>query len=450
MVKIYLEEIPQEMLDHIATYCDTDSFLTLRATSKTIRDTMDKAFINRYFKKRSHLYSIFGLMKLVDISASRLNKHIEEIELVSQDLCISSSINGSATDYVTGQRSLALWTGECGIIRNSSLGQQCLESVLYNLRKDSCIVAFRGTAVEDGVQPYGAATRMKQIKVTKLVDVSTIETCTGSNWSDMMTAPISQLHIRSSRPSKPYTTLQFPRISDYLWDRPSSAFVELRSLHLDLGWAHWEKDTWDSFKSFIIAAPNLESVAIEWSWSNVEAEENDEPLVCLGFILANLNLPGLELSLGPCWVTEESLVHLLSRRMRKLRSLRLVNVGLSNDCSWRRVLQALAVRNTLDTIELENLWKGELIGQRHSLVLSPTRDGQLKHQGQATMREALVKTAEDATYLDESTVDPPLLKIAEAQEDAEVDDAVEIEEDEEDEVGWRQWGTKAPSVAPGW
>ncbi|KAK4953787.1 hypothetical protein LTR10_008391 [Elasticomyces elasticus] len=412
MVKIYLEEIPQEMLDHIAAHCDTDGFLTLRATSRTIRDMMDKAFIGRYFKKRAHLYSIFGLMKLVDISASRLNKHIEEIELVSQDVCISSSINGSATDWVTGQRSLALWTGECGIIRNSSLGQQCLESVLYNLRKDSCVVAFRGTAVDDGVRPYGAATRMKQIKVTKLVDVSTIETCTGSSCegilqdiieasldrSDMVTAPISQLHIRSSRPSKPYTTLQFPRISDYLWDRPSSAFVELRSLHLDLGWAHWEKDTWDSFKSFIIAAPNLESVAIQW-------------------------------------------------RMRKLRSLRLVNVGLSNDCSWRRVLQALAVRNTLETIELENLWKGDLIRQRHSLVLGPTRDRQLKHQGQATMREALVKTAEDAAYLDESMVDPPLLKIAEAQEDTEVDDAVEIEEDE---VAWRQWGTKAPSVAPGW
>ncbi|KAK5728450.1 hypothetical protein LTR15_001586 [Elasticomyces elasticus] len=363
----HLEKMPQEMMDSIAIVCDTASLLALRATNKCISEKMDKIFIDRHFKKRTHLYTVFGLLSLADIATSRLVKHIQEIELVSQYVHLRDT-----------EDKLAMWNGEGAVIASRGLGGDMLYKVMDGLRHGICAVTFKVSTGEDIIHPYGAGTRTKQIEVSNIVDVNKLQSWPGDDCPDILTAllrasvllskkklpnPIWELHAHYSQDCSGMESLGFrfegqTKLSPTAWEG-------LRLLKFDIRDNDWRSTEIDDFESFLKSAPNLESVALAYTDNAVLEGNNLDWFNTLGAAMSSCRAKHLEL--GPCDFYESSLTELLCTHMAHIHSLKLVKVSLlyeeedngwgiaSRDRSWHRVLDVVAKKLNLRFAELVDL-----------------------------------------------------------------------------------------------
>ncbi|KAK5711798.1 hypothetical protein LTR17_018241 [Elasticomyces elasticus] len=365
----HLEKMPQEMMDSIAIVCDTASLLALRATNKCISEKTDKIFIERHFKKRTHLYTVFGLLSLADIATSRLVKHIQEIELVSQYVHM---------DETAGHDKLAMWNGEGAVIASRGLGRDMLYKVLEDLRHGTCAVTFRLSTGEGTVPSYGAGTRTKQIEVSNIVDVNKLQSCPGDDCPDILTAllrasvllskrklpnPIRELHAHYSQSDSGMESLGFK--FERQTKLPPMAWEGLRLLKFDIRDNEWNSTEIEKFESFLKSAPNLESVALAYTDNAVLKGNNLDWFDTLGDAMSSCRAKHLEL--GPCDFYESSLIDLLCTHMAHIQSLKLVKVSLlyeeeekgwelaSRDRSWHRVLDVVAKKLNLRFAELVDL-----------------------------------------------------------------------------------------------
>ncbi|KAK5747101.1 hypothetical protein LTR17_000233 [Elasticomyces elasticus] len=346
----HLEKVPQEMMDSIAIVCDTASLLALRATNKCISEKTDKIFIDRHFKKRTHLYTVFASQYV----------HLRE---------------------ASGQDKLAMWNGERAVIASRGLGGDMLYKVLDGLRHGTCAVTFRLSTGEDNIHPYGACTRTKQIEVSNIIDVNKLRSCPGDDCADILTAllrasvllskrklpnPIRELHARYSQSDSGMESLGFK--FEGQTKLPPTAWEGLRLLKFDIsdnGWNSTEIKKFGSFLKSLKSAPNLESVALAYTDNTVLEGNNLDWFDTLGDAMSSCRAKHLEL--GPCDFYESSLTELLCTHMAHIQSLKLVKVSLlyeeeekgwevaSRDRSWHRVLDVVAKKLDLRFAELVDL-----------------------------------------------------------------------------------------------
>ncbi|KAK5683104.1 hypothetical protein LTS10_004635 [Elasticomyces elasticus] len=397
----HLEKMPQEMMDSIAIVCDTASLLALRATNKRISEMMDKIFIDRHFKKRTHLYTVFGLLSLADIATSRLVKHIQEIELVSQYVHMLET---------AGQDKLAMWNGEGAVITIRGLGGDMLYKVLDGLRHGTCAVTFRLSTGEDNIHPYGAGTRTKQIEVSNIIDVNKLRSCPGDDCADILTAllrasvllskrklpnPIRELHARYSQSDSGMESLGFT--FEGQTKLPPTAWEGLRLLKFDISDNEWNSTEIKKFGSFLKSlksAPNLESVALAYTDNTVLEGNELDWFDTLGDAMSTCRAKHL---------------------MAHIQSLKLVKVSLlyeeeekgwevaSRDRSWHRVLDVVAKKLNLRFAELVDL---------HMQMVNDNYDGFLKlpfadeegnrsysFKGPEAVKEGFARLASTGRYL---------------------------------------------------
>ncbi|KAK4895715.1 hypothetical protein LTR27_006196 [Elasticomyces elasticus] len=415
----HLEKVPQEMMDHIITLCDKASLLALRETSKCIFGMTDNIFISRHFKKRTHLYAVLGLFSLAEITASRLGNHIHEIELVSRSVHMGMA---------KGEHKLAMWNGEGAVIAGCGIGEKTLYKILHDLQHGTCELTFKLSTGDDSMHPYGAGIRAKQIEVSNIVDTSKLQSCPGIDCPDMLTAllgaglllsevnvpnPIRELHAHYRQHHSHMESMGFKftgqaGLSPTAWD-------QLKLLNFDMGddVHDWSSTEWKNFKSFLESAPNLESVTLACTSDSSPGRASLKSLDALGYAMASCRAKHLEL--GPCDLYESSLIELLCTHMPQLQSLKLVKVSLpylpegdgwgKNSCdgSWNRVLEGVAKKLNLCSIELVDLHKQLFSESWDSLYTFPFADGEdnrsFSFKGSKAVREGLERLVSSGQYL---------------------------------------------------
>ncbi|KAK4953773.1 hypothetical protein LTR10_008377 [Elasticomyces elasticus] len=403
-----MDALPQELLDHIGGDCDKASLLSLRLVNKELAAALKSTFIERYISKRTHLYSIYGLQKLVDLTAERdLAKHIKEIVLVVHDLHSDLNPDGSGNEGYEYQ----LYRAETAWLENGgSRAKWQLRKVLRNLEDTNSGVTFAFSKSRFSSHPYGLGIRQQQASIADLAQPNALLEASeaGSEW----TVPIWQLDICHN--------LQYPSFARFR--SPFEGFGSmlltpnwsmLRSLKLYIGYAFWDRNQtlrewnetacWEGFDGFITAAPNLEHVALSWGSLVSASELNEQILVGMGDALGQVRVKSVEL--GPFLTTRLALIMFLCSQMRSLESIKLVEIGLRTGDGWRRVLKAVAARTDVVRIELNRVWMGEISEitdeiEKNYMVMDENGSEYFVQEGSEAVKSRLVELADSPLFVD--------------------------------------------------
>ncbi|KAK5683092.1 hypothetical protein LTS10_004623 [Elasticomyces elasticus] len=410
-----MEAFPQELIDHIGGECDKASVLSLRLANKKLAAALRSTFVERYISKRIHLYSIYGLQKLLDLTADKdLAKHINEIVLVVQSRHLDYNPDHTLTEGYEYQlcQSETAWLDieEYGGSRATHL----IRSVLWNLKDAASSVTFGFSESYRSSHPYGLGIRQQQAGIAGLVrpnvepDDRTEVNCEGIvkallKASEGWSGPISQLNICHDLQDPSFASFPCP-FEGFKPPLAKPAWSMLRSLKLYTGYGirSWNKTScWQGLDRFVTAVPNLEHVALAWE-SLIIGSELNEILEGMGNVFGRIHVKHIEL--GSFCTTRRALIKFLCSQMRSLESVKLVGVALRSGKGWRRVLKAVAEQTTVGKIELDRVWAGELIDwqKKYYMVMDEQGSHRLVQEGSQAVKKRLIELASKATFTDET------------------------------------------------
>ncbi|KAK5694719.1 hypothetical protein LTR97_009309 [Elasticomyces elasticus] len=408
-----MDALPQEMVDHIGCQCDKASLLSLRLANKKLAAALRSTFIERYIQKRTHLYSIYGLQKLVDLTAERdLAKHINEIVLVVQSRHLDYNPDHTLTEGYEYQlcQSETAWLDieEYG----GSRGKHLIRSVLRNLQDAASSVTFAFSESYRSSHSYGLGIRQQQAGVAGLArlnvqpDRRTEVDCEGIvkallKASEGRPVPIWHLDICHNVQDRSFASIPSP-FEGFKPGLASTKWSMLRSLKLYIGYGIglWnETPCWEGLDRFVTAVPNLEHVALAWE-SLVIGSELNEILEGMGNVFGRVHVKHIEL--GPFCTTRRALIKFLCSQMGSLESVKLMGVALRRGKGWRRALKAVAERTTVAKIELDRVWMGELTDwrEKYYMVMDEQGSHHLVQEGGEAVKKRLVELASNATFTD--------------------------------------------------
>ncbi|KAK3631330.1 hypothetical protein LTR56_016966 [Elasticomyces elasticus] len=435
-----MDALPQELLDHIGGDCDKLSLLSLRLVNKELAAALRSTFIERYIRKRVHLYSLYGLQKLVDLTADGdLAKHIKEIVLVVDVLHQGlTPIEGGSV--VTEGYGYSLCRAEAAWLERSST-EGCwsrvkglLRYVVYNLERASTQVAFAISRKGSTDHPYGLTTRQQQIRLGIMDHPETkpyqYEACCRAVVSAFFEAckeqaklvgpvPISELNICHGSQDRSFAGFPSPFKSFISVPRPTWIMLRTIKLYISYSLSLWqERSCWDGLDRFIEAAPNLEQVALAWQdYAVPESPLSSLVLHNMGVTFAQAKLKAVEL--GPFRTTRQALTSFLCGQSHDLESVKLVEIGLRTGKGWRRVLKAVAERTNLAKIELNRVWFGGVLDpEEKNYMVMDENGGQLCVQkGREAVSMRLMALAHNATFLDEQGANPDPVEDFESEDE---------------------------------
>ncbi|KAK5747113.1 hypothetical protein LTR17_000245 [Elasticomyces elasticus] len=410
-----MDALPQELIDHIGGECDKASLLSLRLANKKLAAALRSTFLERYISKRIHLYSIYGLQKLLDLTADKdLAKNINEIVLVVQSRHLDYNPDHTLTEGYEYQlcQSETAWLDieEYGGSRATHL----IRSVLWNLKDAASSVTFGFSESYRSSHPYGLGIRQQQAGIAGLVrpnvqpDDRTEVNCEGIvkallKASEGWSGPIWQLNICHDLQDPSFASFPCP-FEGFKPPLAKPTWSMLRSLKLYTGYGirSWNKTScWKGLDRFVTAVPNLEHVALAWE-SLIIGSELNEILEGMGNVFGRIHVKHIEL--GPFCTTRRALIKFLCSQMRSLESVKLVGVALRSGKGWRRVLKAVAEQTTVGKIELDRVWAGELIDwqKKYYMVMDEQGRHHLVQEGGEAVKKRLMELASKATFTDET------------------------------------------------
>ncbi|KAK4895729.1 hypothetical protein LTR27_006210 [Elasticomyces elasticus] len=409
-----MDALPQELIDHIGGECEKGSLLSLRLVNKKLAAALRSRFIERYISKRTHLYSIYGLQKLVDLTTDDdLAKHIKEIVLVVEESRLVDRVRGALTEsYQTKlcraeTEYLERWEG--------SRTKWQLSAIPHYLEKASCSITFAMSRSSLSSHPYGLELRGQQGRlsgldttpygagdhaiccesiITALIAASTVQH-----------APIDQLDICHNIQDSSFANFPSP-FENFRLESAHPTWSMLRSLKLHIGYdlGQWNQvSCWDGLDRFVAAAPALEHVALSWQTCEYESEHQGLILEGMGNAFGQVRVKHIEL--GLFHTTRQAPVKFLCSQMGSLESVKLVEVGLRTGKGWRRVLRAVVERTTVDKVELNRLWMGEISDsdtrENSYMVVDEQGSHRLVQEGGEAVKKRLMELASKATFTDE-------------------------------------------------
>ncbi|KAK5711812.1 hypothetical protein LTR17_018255 [Elasticomyces elasticus] len=410
-----MDALPQELIDHIGGECDKASLLSLRLVNKKLAAALRTTFIERYISKRTHLYSIYGMQKLIDLTADRdLAKHIKEIVFVVQDLYLDYNPDHTLTEGYEYQLCTAEteWfdrTG-CGGSRAKSL----LQDMLWNLEQaaSSVTLAFCNSYYSSR-HPYGLETRKQQASIAGLARPNVEPYSKAGSGCDTI---IKALLEASVGQSASIWQLDICHTNSHLLSNgfPSAfegfevalttpTWFMLRSLKLSVqyGLGLWNEEAcWDGFDRFLSAAPHLESLSLAFSCSAETGHSiNNSFFALLGDSLSKTSVKHLEL--GPFLTTRKALIGFLDAQMGSLESVKLVPLNSVRVRErWRRVPKAVAERTTMAKTELSQMLVMPSEEEHDYMVMDMNGNQHIVQGRQEAVNKRLVELADRHSFID--------------------------------------------------
>ncbi|KAK3648147.1 hypothetical protein LTR56_007559 [Elasticomyces elasticus] len=367
-------------------------------------DATDLTFLDRHIRKRTHAYTIYGLQALVDLTSDkRLAKHIKEVELVSEYLHSAPLAYQQAYLDVTAD-------AETSLIAESNLGRDRLQTIMENLNEVSSLVNFSLSWTDVTAHPYGRTERRTKMKQPGIVEIEDSKIPREAKCNDLLRsllhasavilAPVQQLNIcydRIGGNQLEDVWVDFVHKAPGMLDvRGQPSWIHLHKLQLDLGVLdHWQL-AWEGLELLFSAAPNMSSLALS-GFSQLEG--HDDALAKITPMMASWHkIRCFELS--ECSPEGTSLMELLLSQAQHLEGIKFRAIGLRPGGSWHEVLATMVKALRLTSLELSFLDRYDE-GYWQLLCFEDAVIEGFVLEGRKSVKEGLLKIANDATYCDE-------------------------------------------------